>query len=117
MEKVEDYLTLPLSSVTFYDGSNGHFVIEGIRMANGIALSPDQQTLYVAASMENSLLRYKRGSSLMDWQPDGSVFVASVVDNLEWTERGTLLTGAHPRPLAFVQHAGNRASKIAFRGH
>lgn len=107
MEKVEDYLTLPLSSVSYYDGSQGHIAIEGIRMANGIAISEDQQTLFIAASMENSLLRYKRGANALDWKPDGSVFVASVVDNLEWTQHGTLLTGAHPRPLDFIRHAND----------
>lgn len=113
MEKVEVYMTLPLSSVSYYDGSKGHIAIDGIRMANGIALSEDMQSLYVASSMGNSLLRYKRGATALDWTPDGSIFVASVVDNLEWTESGTLLTGAHPKPLEFLQHSRDPSSPSA----
>lgn len=110
MEVVEDYLTLPLSSVVYFDGDNAHMAIEGIRMANGVAISPDQQTLFVAASMENSLIRYKRGNSPTEWTRDGSVYTAAAIDNLEWTERGTLLTGAHSRPLSFLAHAKDAAN-------
>ena len=104
-EVLEDYLGLPLSSVTYFDGQKGHLVIEGLRMANGVALSADQQSLYVAESMGRSIKRYSAGDSMLDWTLEDSLYVDSIVDNLEWDEQGRLLTGAHPKGFDFLAHS------------
>lgn len=103
-EVMEDYLGLPWSSVTYYDGQNGHIVLQDLRMANGIALSEDQQSLYVAESMGRGIRHYRRGDTLLDWTLVRQHNVDSIVDNLEWDEHGQLLTGAHPKGFDFLAH-------------
>ena len=104
MEKLEDYLGLPLSSVSYFDGQKGHIVIEGLRMANGLALAPDQQTLYVAETTGRRISKFTKGNTWIDWQWQESIDVDSGVDNLEWDQQGQLLTGAHPKLFDFLAH-------------
>jgi len=107
MQKLEAYLGLPMSSVTYFDGEQGHSVIDGLRMANGIALSADKQTLYVAESLRRSVSRYSRGVSLLDWTYQDRVEFGFSVDNLEWSDNGKLLTAGHPKAFDFLAHVDN----------
>jgi len=104
MQKLEAYLGLPMSSVTYFDGEQGHTVIDGMRMANGIELSADSQTLYVAESLRRSVSRSRRGVSLKDWTYQDRVEFDFSVDNLEWSDRGNLLTAGHPKAFDFLAH-------------
>jgi hypothetical protein len=104
MELIEDYLGLPLSSVSYFDGEKGQLVIKNIRYPNGLALSKDQQTLYVAQTTANLVSRYHRGEDMTTWSFNDSVHVDSAVDNLEWDGQGRLLTGSHLRIFDFVAH-------------
>lgn len=104
-EKIEVFLTLPWSTVVYFDGKQGHTVIEGLRMANGLALSEDQQTLYVAESTRSSLNRYKRGANATEWHKLDDININAAIDNLEWDGDNTLLTGAHSKPLDFLRHS------------
>lgn len=103
-EKVEVFLTLPWSSISYFDGNEGHIAVEGLRMANGLALSPDQQTLYVAESTRSTLTRYRQSGSPKRWEKMDEVNIDAAIDNLEWYGPSTLLTGAHPQPLEFLKH-------------
>jgi len=109
MQKMEDYLGLPMSSVVFFDGEKGHIVIDGLRMANGIALSSDQETLYVAETLARQVSRYRQVATLRDWQYQDSVSVEFGVDNLEWGEQGQLLTAGHPKVFDFLAHLNDRS--------
>lgn len=104
-EKVEVFLTLPWSTVAYFDGSQGHIVVDGLRLANGVALSADQRTLYVAESTRSSLSRYRRGDSMKDWLKYDEINIAAAIDNLEWYGDNILLTGAHSKPIDFLQHS------------
>lgn len=103
-EKVEVFMTFPWSSVSYFDGQQGHIVVEGLRMANGLALSADNKTLYIAESTGGRISRYQQGDSPLEWAFYDALDIGAAVDNLEWFE-GRLLTGAHPRPLEFMLHA------------
>jgi len=107
MQKLEAYLGLPMSSVTYFDGEQGHIIIDGMRMANGIELSADKQTLYVAESLARRVSRYRRGISLMDWTYQDSIEFDFSVDNLEWSDNGNLLTAGHPKAFDFLAHVDN----------
>jgi len=107
MQKLEDYLGLPMSSVTYFDGEQGHVVIDSLRMANGIELSADKQTLYVAESLRRSVSRYSRGASMLDWTYQDRVEFDFSVDNLEWSDNGKLLTAGHPKAFDFLAHVDN----------
>jgi len=105
MYKIEDYLGLSRTSVTYFDGSKGSFVITGLKSANGITLSEDQQTLYVSEATARRVTRFERGDTIKDWNKIDSIFVDSAVDNLEWDDQNKLLTGAHPKLFDLLKHA------------
>ena len=113
MQEFEDYLGLAMSSVTYFDGTRGHVVIEGLSMANGIELSADKQTLYVAESLSRSVSRYQRGESWLDWSYQDRVDFEFAVDNLEWSDQGKLLTAGHPKAFDFLAHVNDPLNKSA----
>lgn len=122
LEKVEDYGGLAWANVVYFDGAKASVVIDGLRMANGIQLSDDQQALYVAQTTARKVTRFNRGSNLLEWAEQESIDVDSGVDNLEWDEHGNLLTGAHPKLFDFVAHmmdeqnnSPSEAIKISFQ--
>lgn len=107
MQTVENYLGLPLAKVTYYDGSQGKVVADGLRYANGITISPDGNTLYVAEVIARRMRVFSIGE-----QPDivtetRVVPVGTGLDNLEWGDDGYLWTGAHPKLFDFVAHVSD----------
>jgi len=105
MEVLEDYLGLPLSSISYFDGSTGSIVIDGLRYANGLTLSKDLKTLYVAETTKRVVSRFDQNGKMSDWAFKDSINVNSNVDNLEWSDDGYLMIGSHPKIFDFVAHA------------
>ncbi len=104
MARVEEYLGLALSSVTYFDGVSSGFLIEGIKSANGIAVSGDRRTLYIAEALGRSVKRYRRGDSIFEWELVERLDVDTLVDNLAWSNDGRLLAGAHPKAFPLLGH-------------
>ena len=112
MAVLEDYLALPLSSVSYFDGVEGHIVISGLRFANGLALSnglskessKDKQSLYVAETTAGRISRFTQGDSRLEWTLDETLNVHLGVDNFEWDGNGNLLNAGHPKLFAFQAH-------------
>ena len=107
MAMLEDYLGLPLSSVSYFDGAQGHIVISGLRFANGLALSDDQESLYVAETTAGRVSRYKQVRDRLAWKLDESLNVSMGVDNFEWDGEGYLLNTGHPKLFDFQAHMKN----------
>jgi len=105
MEVLEDYLGLPLSSISYFDGSKGSIVIDNLRYANGLTLSKDLKTLYVAETTKRVVSRFDQNGTMSDWTFRDSINVNSNVDNLEWSDSGHLMIGSHPKIFDFVAHA------------
>ncbi len=104
---LEEYLRLPLANVLFYDGSRFTEVASGVRMANGINVSPDGGTVYVGSTIGREVKVYRRdpGTGFLQLRED--IPLGTGVDNIEVDAEGTLWIGAHPRLLDFVAHAGD----------
>ena len=107
MSILEDYLGLPLSSVTYFDGVKGHTVITGLRYANGIALSDDQESLYIAETTAGRVTRFKQVRDRLVWKKDESIDLNMGVDNFAWDSEGNLLNAGHPRIFDFQAHMKN----------
>ncbi len=107
MRLLEDYLSLKLSSVVYFDGQDSKNILSGIGYANGINVSTDGKTVYLSALTQGLVNIYARQSnnelSLMQ-----SIDSGTGVDNIELDENGDLWIGAHPKLLAFVGHAKDR---------
>ena len=113
MQTEEDYLGLPLASVTYFDGT-GASVAEGLRYANGINLSPDGKTLYVAEVVARRMAVFRIGATPTELTQERTVDVGTGLDNLEWGDDGELWTGAHAHLFDFVDHAKNPDAQKPF---
>lgn len=110
MQKLEDYLGLPLSNVSYFDGKEGHIVATGLQYSNGIAISPDLKTLYVAEIMNRKVNIYDRNGKDGSLSKRGEILLDTGADNLEWDDVGNLWVGAHPKLLSFLAHASDAAN-------
>lgn len=105
MQTVEEYLVLPTSSVSYFDGKQGQMVATGLKFSNGIAITNDLKTLYVAEILNRKISIYDRDTNSGALSRRGEILVNTGADNLEWDEAGNLWLGAHPRLLDFAAHA------------
>lgn len=103
----EDYIGLPLSNVSYFDGSKGRIVTSGLRYGNGITVSPDLKTLYVAEVTGRKINVYNRNLITGALIKQDEISVNTGADNLEWDEAGNLWLAGHPRLLDFVAHAND----------
>ncbi len=110
MHTLEDYLGLSRSSVSYYDGRRGSLLLEGIKSANGIEISSDQQQLYVAEAIGRSVRRYVRDGDITSWKLVDQLAAGTAVDNLIWRDDQTLLAAAHPKLFDFLAHAKDAAA-------
>jgi arylesterase/paraoxonase len=108
---LEDYLQRAISYVNYFDGRTFRTVAEGIAYANGVNLSPDGNTVYVAATTGRKLLSYARDRTDGSLQLLSETPLETGVDNIEVDARGDLWIGCHPQLLRFVAHGRDSAEK------
>jgi len=104
---LEDYLRLARSYVLFYDGTNFRKVAGDLKYANGINLSLDGKTIYVAATVGRRIVLYDRDLQNGDLTYRDEINLATGVDNIDVDEEGNLWVGAHPKLLTFVKYSKN----------
>ncbi len=110
--QLEDYLQRSISTVVYYDGERFVEVASGLRYPNGINVSGDGGTLYVASTTGGSVFVFRIEPESAALEQRGEIEIGSGVDNIEVDPEGDLWIGAHPKLLSFVQHTGD-ASRIA----
>ncbi len=110
--QLEDYLQRSISTVVYYDGERFVEVASGLRYPNGINVSGDGETLYVASTTGGSVFVFRIEPESAALEQRGEIEIGSGVDNIEVDRKGDLWIGAHPKLLTFVQHTGD-ASRIA----
>lgn len=105
--QVEDVLARPWSSVVMYNAASSKWsvVADGIAFANGIAVSPSGDSLYVGSSRDRGIFVYKRTPSTGELSPRPDfIDLHSGADNLMWEKPGILDIAAHPSAIAFLGH-------------
>ena len=102
---LEEYLQLARSYVLYYDGTTFRKVAKGLAYANGINLSPDGKTVYVAATVSRSVFVYDRDLNDNSLKLRQKIFLKTGVDNIETDADGNLWIGAHPKLLTFVDYS------------
>ncbi|NOT73954.1 MAG: hypothetical protein HOP08_03430 [Cyclobacteriaceae bacterium] len=105
---VKDLLAIGNGNVCYFDGEKMTITsIEGMKYANGIAVSLDGKKLYLTSTTGKCLYIYDRDI------PSGKlVEVARMdngtgVDNIEMDTKGDLWIGCHPQMLKFITHSKN----------
>ena len=98
--KLDFLLGLRTGSILDYDGNSWAEVQTGLAFPNGLALSEDGETLFLAEMRSRTLLRYDRDPATDTLRPAGSTELPSFPNNLSVTAGGEVLVGALPQPLA-----------------
>jgi len=102
---VEEYLQLARSLVLYYDGDDFRIVAEGLAYSNGINLSPDGRTVYVAATVGQEVCVYDRDKGTGNLKLRHTIDLGTGPDNIEVDESGNLWIGCHPKLLTFVKYS------------
>jgi arylesterase / paraoxonase len=103
--EAQDYLLLTHSNIVYWDGHRMRVADEGLRLANGMALSHDGGTLYVAETTGRAVRTYARDVDTGQLSLRHRIPCGTGVDNIDVDEAGNLWIGAHPKMLRFVVHA------------
>ena len=101
----EEYLQLARSYVLYYDGKSFRKVAQALAYANGINISSDGQTVYVAATVEQKIYVYDRDRNTGDLFLRSTIKAGTGVDNIEIDQKGALWVGSHPKLLTFVKYS------------
>lgn len=103
---IEDWLRMPWADVVYFDGVDYTIAADGLSYANGINLSPDRNTVYVAETTHNRLRIYDRDAATGALAERERIDLAFGVDNIEVDpENGDLWLAGHPKLLDFLRHA------------
>ena len=104
---LEDYLRLPNSYILYFDGETYSRAYENLNYANGINVSADGKTLYVAETTGRRLSVLDRDITSGQLQLRFTKDLESGLDNITIDAEGNLWIGSHPKLLDFVAHAEN----------
>jgi arylesterase/paraoxonase len=107
---LEDYLRLEKSYVLYFDGERFTKAAEGLSYANGINLSGDGKTVFVAATTGLKIYVYDREASTNALSKREEIFLGTGVDNIEMDAAGNLWVAAHPQLLTFTRYAKDPAN-------
>ncbi len=102
---LEEYLLLERSNVLYYNGQKFSVAATDMGYANGINISRDGETMYVAETVGRRLSLFSRDSNTNELNVSRTIHFNSGVDNIELDADGNLLIGSHPKMLAFTRHA------------
>jgi len=101
-----------LGDVYFVDGAVWRHVAEGLRFANGVALSRDGEKLYVAETSGNAVRVYDRDKASGALSNAETIKLRAAPDNINVDASGAVWVGALPKPLT-VPRLKNKASARA----
>ncbi|MCG3119270.1 MAG: hypothetical protein ALAOOOJD_01629 [bacterium] len=101
----EEFLQLARSYVLYYDGTAFKKVAGDLQYANGINVSHDGKTIYVAACVGLKINVYDRDPASGDLTFRKKIPLGTGVDNIELDAEGNLWVAAHPQLLTFTKHA------------
>jgi arylesterase/paraoxonase len=102
---LEDYLQLPRAYVLYFDGTKFQKVAHDLKYANGINMSGDGRTVYVASTTGHSVFLYDRNPGNGSLVLKRKIDLGTGPDNIEMDEKGRLWIGAHAKLLTFVKYA------------
>jgi len=105
MHVLENYLTLPISNVMYFDGEDYKQVASGISFANGINVSANGKQLYLASLSSLQVHVYQRDLTSNELSLLKKIDTKTGVDNIELDENGDLWIGAHPQLLKLASYA------------
>lgn len=119
MHAVEEFTQRPWAKLVYCSSSspsqsfNCKVVSRGIAYSNGINISPDRKTIYVATCIEQRILTFAYNEKTQTLTEGASVYLNTAPDNIEIDENGFLYVGAHPKLLTFLLHSKNPIKNLS----
>ena len=104
MQTIETYLQLAGARVVYYGPGGFRPAIDDLVFPNGINVSPDGKSLYVASTTGRAIRFYDRDPASETLAFRREVPVKSGADNIEIDEHGNLWLGSHPKLLKIEAH-------------
>jgi arylesterase/paraoxonase len=109
LRNFDDFLALPRANVLYFDGTRFQVADSGIALANGVNVSQDGKTFYLASTLGRALLIYDRDPASGALSNRRSLPLGTAPDNVERAADGTLWIGAHPQLLKLLAYGSDAA--------
>ena len=106
-QMLESFLRLTRARIVYYDGTKFSAVLEPQRLPNGINVSRDGRTLYIANSTPETLRVYARDPTTESLTLKRTIALGTAPDNIEIGDDGELWIGAHPRLIELLRASGD----------
>jgi arylesterase/paraoxonase len=107
MEALASLTTDSSGGVVFWEKGQFRLAAFDVDFGNGLALSPDGGTLYVAASFGREMRIYARDPATNALSLRERVYLGAAPDNIDVDAQGRVWITAHPKIAAFMKHAGD----------
>lgn len=108
---LERYGRLARSGVLIGHQGQTRKIVDGLVYANGVQVSNDKSTLYVAETTGKRLTSYSINPRTGGLTRNTSLPIDSGLDNIEMDDDGTLWLVSHPKTFDFLAHAGDASKK------
>lgn len=105
---LEDFIQLKRSFVLYYDGKEMRVAAKGFGYANGINISADGKTLYLAATLDRAIHVFSRDTASGALTLAYDIDMGTGPDNIELDTSGNLYVACHPKMLDFLSHSKDK---------
>jgi arylesterase/paraoxonase len=102
---LEDVFILPRANVLYFDGVTFRPVADHLAFPSGLAISPDGHRLYVTEANARRLDTFGLNPVGGQLEEQGTLDIATNLDNLRLDDHGALWLGSHPKALAMVAYS------------
>lgn len=106
-QTLEAYLQLPWASVSHFSQGRSRLVLNKLAFANGINVSADGGTIFVAECLGRAIHVYDRHSGTGNLLWRATIPLSSCPDNIEVDRDGSLWVAAHPRLFDLLAHSAD----------
>lgn len=101
---LENFVPLGRSYVLYYDGKEMRMAAKDITVANGLAMSADGKTFYVAATLGKAVHVYDRDAASGRLTQSFKINLGSMPDNIELDAAGNIYAATRPKMLTSKKH-------------
>ncbi|MEO1042405.1 MAG: SMP-30/gluconolactonase/LRE family protein [Pseudomonadota bacterium] len=99
--KIDFLLGLRTGQIFHFDGDDWSIVADNLNFPNGIALSPNGDTVYLAEMRAEAIRQFERDPATGKLESDGRIPLGSFPNNLSIDNEGGLLIGSVPQPFEY----------------
>ncbi|WP_169570074.1 SMP-30/gluconolactonase/LRE family protein [Sneathiella limimaris] len=104
---LQSVLALPISTVSYFDGSTFREVASGLEFANGIAASENGKTVFVAETLGRRISVFDRNPATGQLTLKEEVDLPTAPDNLTRDDQDRIWIAGHPQLLSYYGHQGD----------